>query len=159
MRIEKPPLPARIPLDKEMLKRKWNPKIQCNIHNPMPQKLWPFKMGQAVYWIDAKYDYLIRSGRVSWYHPSRELDASSVTTPGHPFVNIDGQLPSIRYVFPFTSKGWQTAVLCLSIIATARAERCRTNAKNEHAEAARHEDISTELFNEWRNLRKKPRKK
>lgn len=159
MKIEKPSLPLKIPLVKFLIKKKWNPKEQCTIHNPMPQKLWPFKMGEAVYWIDVKHDYYIRAGRVSWYNPSRKIDASCVVTPGHPFVNIDGQIPLVRHVFPFTKKGWQTAILCLSILATAKAEKCRTTSTNALNDAARHDEISAELYAEWKRLRKTQRKK
>lgn len=64
---------------------KYNPRKPWDIFNFGPQSMWPFKKGEVV--IGIARGGIIR-GRVTWYHPAREIDHSCVISPGHPFVRV-----------------------------------------------------------------------
>ena len=111
----------RIP-SKEMafLSKGWNPKKPCDIFNPYPTKRWPFKPNEPVFFL-AK-DGSIMAGRVTWYHPAREIDHSCCVSSGIPFFNVRSggasHLPSANVVFDGTRKGFLSAkkVLCQAIL-------------------------------------------
>lgn len=88
----------------------WNPRKPCDIHNPFPVEKWPFKPNAKVFFILNKTT--LCSGRVTWYHPAREIDHDCCVTAGKPFFNVrNGMsfLPSASDVFPGTKNGWTDA--------------------------------------------------
>lgn len=104
-----PNLPAKE--RKQFDKKGWNPRKPCDIFNPYPVKKWPFKPNDKVFFVFGKTSII--PGRVTWYHPAREIDADTCVSPGVPFFNIRNggmsYLPSASDVFPGTKKGWLDA--------------------------------------------------
>ncbi len=155
--IPKPKLKCA-PLKKRGFKGKWNPKEHCDIHNPMPQKMWPFKFNQPVYFIDSRFN-TIECGLVSWYHPARERDHGCIITPGHPFYRVVTKhgikkeviqcaglkIPTMKKfenaetasdVFPYTDKGFKTALLTVARYVEDKAATCRLEAERALNRAA-----------------------
>lgn len=70
--------------------KKFNPREKVNIYNNWPKIKYPIK--GKVYFYDV-YTFLptfddVKIGVVTWYHPTREIDASCVISPGFPFYKI-----------------------------------------------------------------------
>ena len=118
-------------------KTKWNPnKPASAVDNRPPQSMWPHKEGAAVYFIDDR-DGQPRSGRVKWFQPAREIDASFCVSVGHPCITISvgddrSSLVSSCNVFPFTNAGWKKCLLKMAADCDANAEHWL----NQESEAA-----------------------
>jgi hypothetical protein len=63
---------------------KFDPKKPVSISNPLPQKQWPIKKGEAVYFL--REDGVI-SGTVRWYNPARTIDVWA--TAGSPCYTVE----------------------------------------------------------------------
>jgi len=114
--------------------KKFDPKHPVSIYNPYPRSKWPIKYGKLVWAEKSQGGTMgITEGFVIWFHPARNLDASSVTSPGQPFYTIqilskmdDGQYVCARRevfgkecVFPHTDLGFKQ---CAAIIVKAALE-------------------------------------
>lgn len=70
------------------MSKKFNPKEQVSIHNEWPRSKYPIPHGTRV-WAMSRHG--IYAGHITWFHPSRERDASCVCTPGHPWFKVEGK--------------------------------------------------------------------
>jgi hypothetical protein len=104
-----------------ILSLKWHPRKPCDITNPMPQDRWPFRMNAKVFFVQ---NFQVYAGRVAWYNPAREIDASCCVSPGHQFLNVQNggssSLPSVEHVFPGTKAGFKDARLKAASLLKAR---------------------------------------
>lgn len=69
-----------------MKRTKYNPREPVTIHNPYPQKLWPFREGTPVWFIDNRGCPELCAGRMQWYNPA--LKGTRLTV-GQPICTIN----------------------------------------------------------------------
>lgn len=153
----KPPKLICRPLSKRGFSGEFDPRKSCTIHNPLPQKRWPFKFNEPVYFLHPRFNSIM-CGRVSWYNPARKVDASCVTTEGCPFyrVVIDwgtreqtvGGLVSVKIlkefsnsetgydVFKHSPYGFRKALLRVAKYCDQFAATCDNEAKRSATRAA-----------------------
>jgi len=132
MKIPKKPAPLRKLEYTKRPKSAWNPKERHDIYNTLPVDRWPHKEGAAVIYIRRR-ERDICAGRVVWFHPAREMDASCVLSTGNKFFVIQHgnqtDRPSDKDVFEYSSKGFRLAILKLAKMFEGDREECLERAK------------------------------
>jgi len=92
------------------MKKRFNPSKPIDIYNSLPKRFWPFKFGERV-WCITKLG--VKTGRIDWYHPAREMDASFVISPDSPFYCVvfrgSRENVSARKVFKHSKAGRRAA--------------------------------------------------
>lgn len=146
MKLPRRPTKLPPPLKRECYRFRhmpFNPRQKATIHNPYPEKKWPFPIGTPVYCFKTNgacdpADVFI--GRVIYYNPARNIDASCVTSPGLPSIAVldcQGHHESLspREVKPCTRAGWLDILRLIADEARTRGERHRAQADAETTKA------------------------
>lgn len=118
---------------------RFNPRAPVSIHNEWPRSKYPIPHGTLV-WVRGRHG--IYAGRITWYHPSREIDASCVQSAGHPWYKVagkdlgeHGQNFDASYTRRKTDKGLrELEAICIRQQFSA-AGRLRTQLQSANAQA------------------------
>ena len=90
----------------------------------------------------------IVAGHVTWWHPARKIDASSIVSVGKPFFRVattGGRKTCVRHVFPYTAAGWKAARTALAGLLEKEAKDTWQQANLLYVRALELDSLASEV--------------